>query len=195
MPGRGSRLWSLLKIFFVLSAVTLGGGLAMLPLLHREFVERHRWLSDEDMVDTVAIMQTMPGIIAMNMGVLLGYRISGVAGACVAVLGSLLPPFLAIVILAPLFMALQGNPVVEQAFLGVRAAVCALILLAVIKLWRQIVKGPFEIIMAILCFVALVFANVNAIWMIVFGALAGFVWFFGKKRIKPTGDSCKECGQ
>ena len=195
MPDRGSRLWSLFKIFFVLSAVTLGGGLAMLAPLHREFVERRRWLSDEDMVDTVAIMQAMPGIIAMNMGVLLGYRIAGVAGAFIAVLGSLLPPFLAIVLLATIFMALQGNPVVEQAFLGVRAAVCALILLAVIKLCRQIIKGPFEIILSILCFAALVFANVNAVWMIVFGAFAGFVWFFSKKRIKPTGDSCKECGQ
>ncbi len=182
MPGKGSKIWSLFKIFFGLSAVTLGGGLAMLPLLHREFVERRRWLSDEDMVDAVAIMQAMPGIIAMNMGVLLGYRIAGIAGAFAAVLGSLLPPFLAIVLLATLFIALQGNALMEQAFLGVRAAVCALILLAVIKLGRQIVKGPFEIILALLCFAALVFANVNAVWMIILGALAGFIFFYLKNR-------------
>ena len=192
MPGKGSRIWSLFKIFFGLSAVTLGGGLAMLPLLHREFVERRRWLSDEDMVDTVAIMQAMPGIIAMNMGVLLGYRIAGIAGAMAAVLGSLLPPFLAIVLLATLFIALQGNALVEQAFLGVRAAVCALILLAVIKLGRQIIKGPFEIILSILCFAALVFANVNAVWMIVFGALIGFVYFFWKNRGSPERCPCEE---
>jgi len=192
MPGKGSKIWSLFKIFFGLSAVTLGGGLAMLPLLHREFVERRRWLSDEDMVDTVAIMQAMPGIIAMNMGVLLGYRIAGIAGAMAAVLGSLLPPFLAIVLLATLFMTLQGNALVEQAFVGVRAAVCALILLAVIKLGRQILKGAFEIILALFCFAALVFANVNAVWMVVLGALAGFVYFFWKSRIKPAGCSCEE---
>lgn len=181
MPGKGAKVYSLFWIFCYLSAVTLGGGLAMLPLLQREFVERRRWLSNEDMVDTVAIMQAMPGIIAMNMGVLLGYRIAGVAGALAAVLGSLLPPFLAIVLLATAFMALQGNPLVEQAFLGVRAAVCALILLAVVKLGRQIVKGPFEIVLTLLCFAALVFANVNAIWMIVLGAVAGFVCFHWRK--------------
>ncbi|MFA6930568.1 MAG: chromate transporter, partial [Lentisphaeria bacterium] len=157
-------------------------GLAMLPLLQREFVEKRNWLSNEDMVDTVAIMQAMPGIIAMNMGVLLGYRVAGFWGALSAIAGSLLPPFLAIVLLATLIMSLQGNPILTQAFLGVRAAVCALILLAVFKMGRQILKGAFEIVLTVVCFSALVFANVNAIWMIVLGILAGFTHYAVQTR-------------
>jgi chromate transporter len=177
MSDKGSRLWALFTIFFNLSALTLGGGLAMLPLIHREFVERRKWMSNEAMVDCVAVMQAMPGIIAMNMGVLIGHQIAGIKGALAAVSGAFLPPFFAIILLASLFMKLQDNAIVAQVFTGVRAAVCALILLAVIKLVKEIIKGPFEIIVTLLCFAALIFTNVNAVWLIVFGTLSGFLLF------------------
>ncbi|MDY0175526.1 MAG: chromate transporter [Lentisphaeria bacterium] len=177
MSAKNSRLWALFRIFFNLSAVTLGGGLAMLPLLRREFVQRRGWLSDSDMVDTVALMQAMPGIIAMNMGVLLGYRVAGVAGAVAAVVGGFMPPFLAIVLLATLIMSLQNNDLLNQAFLGVRAGVCALILMAVIELGRQILKGRFEWLLASLCFIAIVFFQVNAIWLVLLGILSGLGYY------------------
>ncbi|NMA44066.1 MAG: chromate transporter [Oligosphaeraceae bacterium] len=173
MSDKNSRLYALFKIFFYVSAVTLGGGLAMLPLLRCEFVQRRQWLSDADMIDTVALMQAMPGIIAMNMGVLLGYRVAGVAGAVAAVIGGFMPPFLAIVLLATLIMSLQDSALLNHAFLGVRAGVCALILLAVIELGKQILKSRFEWVLASACFIAAIFFNVNAIWLIVLGILAG----------------------
>ncbi|NLF94914.1 MAG: chromate transporter [Oligosphaeraceae bacterium] len=169
------RLRILFRVFFSLSAVTLGGGIAMLPLISREFVEKRRWLSQEDMLDTVAIMQAMPGIIAMNMGVLIGHRCAGWRGALVALSASLLPPFLAIVLLATLIMAIQGTAAAQQAFLGVRAAVCGLILIAVLKLARPVLRDWFTIVVAAGCFVALVFFNLNAIWLIIGGALAGLL--------------------
>ena len=76
-----SKNITLFRVFFSISAVALGGGLTMLPIMSREFVEKRGWLSDNDMLDTVAVMQSLPGIISINMAVLIGYRVSGIAGA------------------------------------------------------------------------------------------------------------------
>ena len=76
-----SKNITLFRVFFSISAVALGGGLTMLPIMSREFVEKRGWLSDNDMLDTVAVMQSLPGIISINMAVLIGYRVSGVLGA------------------------------------------------------------------------------------------------------------------
>ena len=169
------RNLELFRIMFAISGLTLGGGLAMLPLLTREFVEKRHWLTDDDMVDTVAAMQSMPGIIAANMGILLGYRINGVSGALAAVGGALLPPFLAIILLAGLLARFQDVPWLNRAFLGVRSVVCALILLSAIKLARKICRGPFACILAALSFAALAFTRFSAVHAILIGAILGLL--------------------
>ncbi len=168
-----SRHRALFWIFFSISAVSLGGGLAMLPVMQREFVEKRHWLTEEEMVDTVAVMQSLPGVIAINMAVLLGYRIAGVTGALAATVGVILPPFAVIVVIAATLRRLAGAPAMDHIFLGVRAGVTALILLSAVKLGRQIVKDAFSGIVFAAGFVAMVFVEVNAIWLIVAAALVG----------------------
>ena len=185
------RSRTLFGVFFYLSAVTLGGGLAMLPLMQQEFVAKRKWMTDEEMVDTVAAMQSMPGIIAMNMGALIGYRCAGIPGAIAAIFGGLLPPFIAIVLLATLVAQLRQYAFVQHLFLGVRAAVAAMILLAVVSLGRQILKGErfqriFSWCVAIASFIALVFFGVDAILVIVVGAILGLACFG-----KPTSQSSR----
>lgn len=192
MREQVSKIWSLFRIFAWVSAVTLGGGLAMLPLLQREFVENRSWMRDEDMVDTIAVMQTMPGIIAMNMGVLIGFRIAGVAGAIAAVFGSLLTPFIAIVLLAGLFLSLQGNAMMDHAFSGIRSVVCALMLLSTVKLARQIINGKFACILAMICLGAFIFGNVQAIWIMLLSAVAGILFSFHKGLDVAKTESEKE---
>ena len=167
------RLRTLFKVFFKISAVTLGGGLAMLPLMSDEFVEKRKYLSEEEMVDIVAVVQSLPGIIAVNMGVLIGYRTAGIAGAMVAAVAVVLPPFVAILVIAGCFRSLSGSETVAHIFLGVRAAVSALILLAVIKLGKTMWSSWFNRVVAGCGFVALVFFNVNAIALVVAGGVAG----------------------
>ncbi len=187
------RLGTLFRVFFSISAVTLGGGIAMLPLMTREFVEKRAWMTQEEMLDTVAIMQAMPGVIGLNMSVLIGYRCAGFRGALVAVSGSLLPPFLAIVLLATLIMAVQDKPAVQQAFLGVRAAVSALIFIAVLKLSRSILQSPFAVLLTLTCFVSLVFFNLNAIWLVIGGAAAGLAQAtINWSRYRQRGEEKKE---
>ncbi|MBQ6472098.1 MAG: chromate transporter [Victivallales bacterium] len=171
-----ARCWALFLLFFGISAVTLGGGLTMLPVMQREFVEKRHWLTEEDMVDTVAVMQSLPGVIACNMSVLLGYRIAGVPGALTATIGVVLPPFLVILAVALGLRQLAASETLNHIFLGIRAGVTALILLSAIKLGRQIIKDAFTATIAVIAFVALAFLDMNAVWFIVAAAIAGLLW-------------------
>ncbi len=173
--GRKSehRIWTLFAVFFKISTVSVGGGLAMLPLISREFVEKRNWMTDEEMVDVVAVMQSMPGIIAVNMGILVGYRTVGVWGAVSAAFGVAIPPFVVITVVAAFISFFKDNRQLAHVFLGIRAAVCALILVSVIKLAKPILKDKLALGIALIAFVGLVFFNFNAIWMIIAGGVFG----------------------
>ena len=171
-------LRTLFWTFFRIAAVTPGGGLVMLPILQQEFEERRRWISPEDMVDIVAMVQSTPGIIAVNMAVMVGYRIAGVRGALAASFGAVLPSFGIILAVAALFHTLGGSGTLGAAFAGVRAAVCALILVSCAKMARAVVKGPFEAVVAAAGFAALVFGGVNAAALVVAAAVLGLATRF-----------------
>ena len=173
MKSNLGRLGTLFWVFFSISAVALGGGLTMLPIMSREFVEKRGWLTDNDMIDTVAVMQSMPGIIAVNMGVLIGYRIAGVIGAVFSVLGVIMPPSIIILAIAAFMNSLSGSETLDHIFLGVRAAVSAMILLSSIKMGKQIIKGKASAIIAIAGFIAMVFFDMNAILLVIVAALVG----------------------
>ena len=135
---RKGRLWTLFRVFFKISAVSVGGGLTMLPLMSREFSEERKWITEEEMVDVVAIVQSVPGIIAVNMAILIGQRAAGLPGVFAASVGVVLPPVIVILAIAALLFQLSGNETMDHIFLGVRAAVSALILLSVIKMSKSI---------------------------------------------------------
>ncbi len=177
-----TRIWGLFSSFCAISAIALGGGLVMLPMMRESFVVKRHWMTDEDMLDTVAAMQSMPGIIMSNMGALIGYRVAGVAGAVAAIIGGALPPVIVIALLAEAVSRIRENPYVQGAFAGVRAAVAALILLAVVKLTRQLIFGRKDkdplmayaaSAIAVVSAAILLFTSVNAAWLVVAGALAG----------------------
>ena len=168
-----SKNITLFRVFFSISAVALGGGLTMLPIMSREFVEKRGWLSDNDMLDTVAVMQSLPGIISINMAVLIGYRVSGFMGAVFSALGVIMPPFVAIILLAMFLTRLDNNETVNHIFLGVRAAVAAMILLSAVKLAKQALKSRLAQAIAIFGFIAMVFFEMNAILLVVIGAVVG----------------------
>ena len=134
------KLADLAWAFFWISTVTLGGGLAMLPLMEREFVERRKWLTNQEMVDVVAVMQSLPGLIAVNMAVLVGYRVKGVLGALTAAFASVVSPFLMIAAVVAGLSSFFTSPTAEHVFLGVRAGTAALILLSLVKLVQRMFR-------------------------------------------------------
>lgn len=169
------KLLKLFWIFFKIGAFTFGGGYAMIPLIEREMVEKQKWLSDDEIIDMFAVAESIPGAIAINTSTFIGYKVAGYWGAIVAMFGVALPSFLIITIIALVFSQFQDLPLVKAAFEGIRAAVVALIAISGVKIARSAIKNKFGMIITLVAFILLVFADVHAIILIIFGAIAGLL--------------------
>ena len=153
-PVEFRKLPLLFQTFFVISAVTLGGGMAMLTPIRRAFVEKHHLMDEDEMLDIVAVMQSLPGMISANMAVLIGYRICGVLGAVVSAIGVVLPPFMAILIVVGLRSLIADSSTLAHIFVGVRACVTALILVSVVELGKRVLRGWWAWALCIASFLA-----------------------------------------
>lgn len=152
---------------FKIGAVTIGGGYAMLPLIEHEVVERKKWVPAADMVDIFAVAQSLPGVIAINSAVCIGYRVNGIAGSLSAMLGVVLPSFLIISALALPLAHMRDNPRVARGLGGVRAAVTALVLMAAIRLGSAVLRTPAAGGAALLSCTAIVVFDVHPLAVIV----------------------------
>ena len=168
--------WELFLTFARIGLFTFGGGYAMIPLIQREAVEHRRWVSQEDILDVVAIAESTPGPIAINAATFIGSRVAGRRGAACATLGVVLPSFLIIVALSYALEAFQHLRAVRYAFWGIRAGVLALILRALCTLFRQCRKDGFAICVMLGAFAAAVFARVGAIGIIAASAALGILY-------------------
>jgi len=174
------KLGVLFVSFARVGLFTFGGGYAMLPMLERECVEKHAWATQEDLLNYFAIGQCTPGVIAVNTATFIGARTRGFLGAVIATLGVVTPSILIILAISALLNHFADIPAVQQAFAGIRVAVCALILNAVIKLFRQSVKNIASILLAILAFAAVAVFDVSPVFVVIGAALVGLC--AGKRR-------------
>ena len=129
----------LFRSFFRVGILTFGGGYAMLPILRREVVENHPWCTDEELADYYAVGQCTPGIIAVNTATFVGQKLAGTPGALLATYSLTLPSFIIILIIAAVLQNFADLPIVKNAFAGIRVAVVALVLNAVLKLLKTAV--------------------------------------------------------
>ena len=129
-------LLELFTTFFKIGLFTFGGGFAMIPLIEREVIERKRWIERKDFVDMLVLAQSVPGPVAVNTAVFVGYKRAGVAGAVAATLGTVLPSFLTILLLALFFAEVRDNRYVDAAFRAMRPAVVALIVAPLVGLTK-----------------------------------------------------------
>ncbi|MGN0832191.1 MAG: chromate transporter [Kiritimatiellia bacterium] len=173
--GARRSLADLAWVFFWISTVTMGGGMAMLPLFERAFVEQRRWMTAREMLDVVAVVQSLPGLIAVNMAVLVGFRTRGVAGALTAVVASAVSPFLMIVALAAGLSSLSDSPTLAHVFLGIRAGTAALILLSLVRLVRQVCDTPLAWTLGALSFLAAAVLQADVTFVILAGFAVGLV--------------------
>ena len=133
------KLWQIFAAFFKIGAFTFGGGLAMIPLIQKEAVENHGWVTDDDILEIVAIAESTPGPIAINAATFVGYRAAGVLGSAVATFGTVLPSFTIILLVGFVLRQFQQLPAVQYAFWGIRAGVVAMLLKS---LWTMFKKSP-----------------------------------------------------
>ena len=169
------RLWALFYTFFKIGAFTFGGGYAMIPLIQKETVENKKWITDDDILEIIAIAESTPGPVAINSATFVGYRTCGFWGAACATLGVVLPSFLIILAIAYVLREFQELKAVEYAFNGIRAGVLALLFKA---LWTMYKKSPKDwaayVVMAA-AFVLTAFFKVNIFLVIVLCAVFGLV--------------------
>lgn len=137
MKRREATIWQLYLTFLKIGGLTFGGGYAMLPMLQREVIDIHHWVTEEEVLDIYAIGQCSPGIIAVNTATMIGYRKRGIPGAIAATLGEVTPSLVIITMLATILLQVQDNQWVQRAFGGIRVAVCALITQSVITLSKK----------------------------------------------------------
>ena len=175
------ELWGLFAVFFKMGSFTFGGGYAMLPIIQEEIVNKRNWATDEEILDYYAIGQSTPGIIAVNTATFIGYNQLGIIGGIVATLGVVSPSIILITIIATFFKNFQDYTLVQHAFAGIRVVVAALILNAVIKMYKDSVKDWLGIVLFISSFLFLVFLDITPIVIIISSAIIGII---GIKMIK-----------
>lgn len=162
--------------FFKLGLFTIGGGMAMIPLIQGIVVDQKKWMTEEEAVDCIAVSQGLPGVIAINMATYIGQKKKGFAGAVAATVGIVLPSFIIIIAVVKLLHGLGDNSYVNGALTGIKAAATGLIAFSAYKVGRQVLKGPFSWILALLSFVLIVWLSVSAVWAILGGIVLGLVY-------------------
>ncbi|MDR1531580.1 MAG: chromate transporter [Clostridiales bacterium] len=174
----GDVMRELLHIFFVfarIGALTFGGGYSMLPLMRRELTIKLGWLADEDVINYFAVAQCLPGVIAINTSMLVGYRRRKLPGLLAAGLGMALPSIIIILIIAGFITGFMETEAVGHAFNGIRAAVLALILNTAVKMWATGVKDIFGVIIFAASLGAFVCLAVSPAVPVICGIISGII--------------------
>ena len=179
------------KLFFstlYLSAFTFGGGYVIVTLLKNKFVDQYHWIDEEEMLDLVAIAQSSPGAIAVNGAIVVGYKLGGIPGVLVSVLGAIIPPMLILSVISFIYDIFIANPYVRSMLNGMKAGVGAVIMSVVYDMGSTIVKKKdwIQIVIMILSFILCYFCKVNVIYIILvvaaFGAVRTILSERGKKN-------------
>jgi len=153
--------------FFRIGSFTIGGGYAMIPLIEKEIVEKRKWLSAKDFLEMLTISQTLPGVLAVNTALLIGYRINGFWGAIISCLGSVLPSFIAIILIAMFFKNYKDNEIVERIFKGIRPVIVALMAASVWKIYKTAKPNIWKTLIIIALTVLLWLGIISPILLII----------------------------
>ena len=183
-------LLELFILFFKLGAFTIGGGIAMLPLLRNTLVEEKKWFDEEEFVDIVSVCQSLPGVVAINMATYVGYKKKGLAGSLISTVGVVMPSFVMILLIATFISNMGDNPVVNGAMAGLRAAALGLVVVAVIQMASKVFKGFWTIVAAAASFILIAVFNINTAYVILLFVTLGIASAFigGNKSRTDSAD-------
>ncbi|MBR5350723.1 MAG: chromate transporter [Prevotella sp.] len=175
--------WESFRTFFKIGMVTFGGGYAMIPIITTEVVDKHHWVSEEELLDLIAISQSCPGVFAINISTFIGYKLKGNKGALCTSLATALPSFFIILLIALFFHQFEDNRVIAALFRGIRPAVVALIAVPTFNLARKAKINLSNCWIPILGAMAIWAFGVSPIIVIILAGIGGYVY---GKYIKPT---------
>ena len=163
-------------VFLKIGAFTFGGGYAMIALIEREIAERRKYVTKKDILDIVAVAESTPGPIAINMATFVGFRTAGVLGAFAATMGVVLPSFCIIFALSFILRQFRDVEAVRWAFFGIRAGVLALICKGWLSMAKACPRSVFALVIALAAFAVATFADITVLWVIAGAALCGLVY-------------------
>ena len=176
-------LIELFIVFFKLGAFTIGGGIAMLPLLQNTLINEKKWFTKEEFMDIVAVCQSLPGVVAINMATYVGYKKKGLAGSIVSTFGVTIPSFTMILIIAKFITSMGDNGVLMGAMAGLRAAALGMVVVALIQLMPAAIKNKWAMLAAIVAFILIAILKVNTAYVILLFAILGItVTLAGSRR-------------
>ena len=170
-------LWKLFLSTFYLSAFTFGGGYVIVSLMKKKFVDEYHWIDENEMLDLVAIAQSAPGAVAVNGAIAVGYKLAGIPGMLVSILGTILPPFVILSLVSMFYIAFRDNVWVHSMLTGMQAGVAAVIIAVVIEMGHGILveKNRVSVLIMVAAFILTFFLNINVVYVvigcIVFGAV------------------------
>lgn len=170
----------LFGIFFKIGTFTIGGGYAMVPLIENEIVTKRNWVSQDDFINLLAISQSSPGVLAVNISIFIGYKLRGIRGSIITALGTILPSFIIILAIAMFFSSFKDNPIVERIFKGIRPAVVALIAAPTFSMSKSAKINRYNLWIPVVSALLIWLLGFSPIWIIVFAGIGGFLW--GKLR-------------
>ena len=170
-----NRYWTLFLSTLTISAFTFGGGYVIVSLLKKKFADELHWLEADEMLDLAAIAQSSPGAVAVNAAILVGYRTLGLPGMGIAVLGTIIPPFVIISLISLCYTAFRTNPIVAAVLKGMQSGVAAVIADVTVNLSRNVQResGVIGVLIMVGAFLASWMFNVNVLWIIFVCAVYG----------------------
>ncbi|MBQ7971768.1 MAG: chromate transporter [Clostridia bacterium] len=175
MKEKWKRIRRLLFIFLKIGAFTFGGGYAMIPLIQKEVVENEQWITDDDILEIVAIAESTPGPIAINSATFVGYRVAGFWGAFFATFGVVFPSFAIILLISAILNEFKDNKIVQYAFNGIRAGVLALIVKALWTMYKKAPKNWVSYTVMAGAFICTAFLNVSVLYVLIGCAIFGLI--------------------
>lgn len=163
-------------LFCKIGVFTIGGGYAMVPLIQDEIVDKRKWIDKDDFIDLLAVSQSVPGIFAVNISIFIGYKLRGVKGSIVTALGTILPAFFIILLIAMFFQSFQDDPIVQRVLKGIRPAVVALIAAPTFTMAKSAKINKYTIIIPVISTLLIWLLDVSPIYIIILAGVGGYIY-------------------
>ena len=182
MIDKIKNLFNLYFSFAKIGTFTIGGGLAMMPMMQSELIEKRKWITDEELIDYYAVGQSTPGIVAVNVATFVGYKQMGIIGNIFFSLGMVTPSLVIIMILASLINSINDFPIIQKALKGINVAVAALLTSTIINFMKKTIKKFTNAIFMMISFLLVFVFKLPSFWIILFALLIGVVLTYKEKK-------------
>ena len=192
MKSKFRELVELYLAFLKIGTFTFGGGLAMMPIMQRELIEKRGWITEEELIDYFAIGQSTPGIIAVNVATFVGYKKLGWFGGIIGTLGVVTPSWVIIMLLAGAISSIDKYPMAQKALHGINVAVAALLTSVIVKFSKKTIKSVWNAVFMFLAFGLIYFLKVQSVWIIVSALIIGSLLTLYRQKKQKSSAEAKE---